>query len=143
MELSQIMVDHVKPEKLSTYLSIDLPENQELTICNFAVMDSHFIIETDACFSEIGYPYHYEGKIQPVIEIVCFISHWNPDRTQCTNCINPDFIKIIPLEDYLQLSEKKKLIEFVRWDYNGRIKQNQKLLIEELNKYLSQTQKTN
>ena len=129
MKIQDIIVKTIKKEKLIEFLAIQLNENEKLEIETFSVFENKFMINTDCCFSEIKNA-HIENEIIPIIEIDCRIKKYNSEGSYSIRMDKPDFIKIIPFEDYLKLTKEVKLIDFIRLDYNPRIIGNQKLLMK-------------
>lgn len=129
MKIGNIVVKTVNKEKLIDFLAIPLNPNEELVIDTFAVYEQKFGIDTDCCFWEIHQGY-FNNKIQPVIDIECRIKRHKGGNSYTIRMDKADFFKTISLEDYLSLAEEVKLIDFIRYNYNPRIKGNQKLLMK-------------
>jgi hypothetical protein len=45
----------------------------------------------------------------------------------------PDFIAVVPLEEFFKIAEDVKLIDFIRYNYNPRIQRNQVELMKYIN----------
>lgn len=134
LKLKDMLVQVVDEKKLVEFLAVELPKNQELYLHSFAVWNNHFEVTPDVCFSEI-YCHHFNGEIQPVLEIECQIKKWNEERTSYS-VGGVDFIKVMALKDYLALSVEKKLTDYIRYNYNPRIMSNQRLFVKECIEYL-------
>jgi len=129
MNIQSIKVKTVDTEKLIDFLAISLNENEKLSIDNFAIFEDKFQIDTDCCFSQIQ-NFHINNKIFPMIEIECRIKKYNSKGGYSIRMDGPDFIKGISLEKYLELATEVDLVDFIRFDYNPRIQDNQKLLMK-------------
>jgi hypothetical protein len=129
MKIQDIKVKTVSIENLEKFLAIELPENQKLSIDNFAVFEDKFGIDTDCCFWELQAG-HFNNKIQTVIDIDCRIKYFKENGSYSIRMDKPDFVKTISLEDYISISEELNLVEFIRFNYNPRIQQNQALLMK-------------
>lgn len=129
MKIENITVQHVKKEKLIDYLNIQLKENESLVIENFAVWSDKFGIDIDCCFWEIVDKY-IDNNIVKCIELECRIKKYDGNGSYRLRIDKADFVKTITLNEYLELSEDVQLVDFIRLDYNPRITQNQKLLME-------------
>lgn len=132
MEIQDIKVKTVKTDKLIEFLGIQLNEKEKLDIETLAVFETKFAIDTDCCFSEINNQ-HFDSKIQPVIDFGCRIKRFNPDGSSTIRMDKVDFVKTISLEDYFKIATEVKLIDFIRFNYNPRIQQNQSLLMKYIN----------
>ena len=138
MNIQSIKVKTIDTEKLIEFLAISLNYNEKLSIDKFAIFENKFLIDSDCCFSEI-YSAHIDNKIQQVIEIECRIKKYNNDGGYSIRMDKPDFVKIIYLEKYLELATEVDLVDFIRFDYNPRITDNQKLLMKYIrNSYSNQ-----
>ncbi len=132
MNIENIEIRTVEKEKLIDFLNIQLEENQELHLDSFAVFEDKFGIDTDCCFWPIQQE-HFENKIQPTIEIECRIKKHKPEGGGYSIRMDrADFVKTISLGDYLKMSKKMKLIDFIRYNYNPRIQGNQRLLMQHI-----------
>lgn len=129
MKIQDIKVKTVSKEKLEDFLGIELPVNQKLSIDNFAVFEDKFEIDTDCCFSELQKG-HFNNKIQVVIDIPCRIKKFKEDGSYYIRVDKADFVKTISLEDYISISQEVNLVDFIRFNYNPRISQNQNLLMK-------------
>lgn len=129
MKIQDIKVKTVSKEKLEQYLSVELPETEKLYINSFAVFEDKFGIDTDCCFWELNKA-HFNNKIQTVIDIECRIRKYKSDGSYTIRMDKPDFVKTISLEEYISISEEVNLVDFIRFDYNPRISQNQSLLMK-------------
>jgi len=136
MKIENIKVNVVDSEKLIKFMSIPLDENQELMIDKFAVYQDKFIISTDCCFGDIEKEYFIK-QIQHVVRIDCRIKKIINDGSYTIRMDRPDFVKTISLNAFLCLSYEINLIDFIRYNYNPRISDNQKLLM----KYIRDSQK--
>ena len=132
MEIQDIKVKTVKTEKLIEFLAIQLDENEKLDIETLAVFETKFAIDIDCCFSEIKNQ-HIDSKIQPVIDFGCRIKRFKPDGSSTIRMDKVDFVKTISLENYFKIATEVKLIDFIRFNYNPRIQQNQSLLLKYIN----------
>ena len=131
MKIENVTVKTVEIEKLTKFLAIKLNEYEQLYISSFAVFEDKFGIDTDCCFWEIQNQ-HFNDEIQPVIEIECRIKKRTKDGYSI-RMDKPDFVKTISLKDYFNISKEVKLIDFIRYNYNPRIKGNQQLLMKYIN----------
>ena len=128
MEIKDVKVLVIQKEKLVDFLNINLKENQELSVDNFCIYASNFMIDGDCCFSEIQGTF-VNGSITPILEIPCRI------KTKTSNGYTirmdrPDFTQFVLLSDLKPIMEEKNIIEFIRYNYNPRIQQNQNLLLK-------------
>ena len=129
MKIENITVKTVETEKLIDFLKIELKENQKLNIETFAVFENKFEIDPDCCFGEITKA-HTDKKIDYVVNLECRIKNYKPDGSYSMRMDKPDFVKTISLEDYISISEEVNLVDFIRFNYNPRISQNQSLLMK-------------
>lgn len=129
MNIQDIKVKTVDTEKLIDFLGIILSENEKLQIDRFAIFENKFQLDTDCVFSEIQ-NFHLNNKIQPVIEIACRIRTYKPNGSYTIRMDQPDFVKVISVKSYLRLATEVNLVDFIRFNYNPRIIQNQQLLMK-------------
>ena len=132
MKIQDIKVRTVSAEKLEKFLAIELPENQKLSIDKFAVFEDKYAIDIDSRFWEIHNRYS-KNKIQTSIDVECRIMKYKEDGSFSIRMDKPDFIVAITLEDYVSISEEINLIDFIRFNYNPRIQENQSLLMKYIN----------
>ena len=130
MNIQDVTVKTVDKEKLIAFLQIELSENQELSIDDFAVFENLFGIDIDCCFWEIE-SHHLDSEIQPVVEVPCRIKTLK-EGGYSIRMDKPDFVKVIPLLEYLSMAIDVKLTEFIRFNYNPRISANQNLLMKHI-----------
>lgn len=131
MNIKDILVRKVDKEVLITFLNIQLKENEKLHVENFCIFENLFVINIDCCFSEIKNQ-HINDNIIQVIEIECRIKKYTKEGSYTIRMDKPDFVKVISLSDYLSISSEVKLIDFIRFNYNPRIINNQKLLMKHI-----------
>lgn len=131
MKIEDIKVRTVSREKLEKFLNVELPENQKLSIDKIAVYKDKFGIDTDCCFWKLNNA-HFDNKIQVVIDIECRIWKCKDDGSRTIRMDQPDFIKHISLKDFISISNEVNLKDFIRFNYNPRITQNQNLLMEHI-----------
>ena len=129
MNIKDIKVRTVNLDELIKYLSIKLPEKQELAIDKFAVFEDKFVIDSDCCFSHVEH-YHIDNEIKSYIEISCRVKKFNDDKSYSIRMDRADFTKLISLENFISISHDVDLIEFIRYNYNPRITSNQNLLLD-------------
>jgi hypothetical protein len=129
MKIEDIKVKTVSVENLEKFLAIELPENQKLNIDKFAVFEDKFGIDIDCCFWDLQSG-HFNDKIQKVVDVDCRIKHYKEDGSSTMRMDKPDFVKTISLDDYISISEEVNLVDFIRFNYNPRISQNQSLLMK-------------
>ncbi|OBQ56075.1 hypothetical protein JJL45_05320 [Tamlana sp. s12] len=129
IKIANITVQYAEAEKLVKYLNIKLKDNETLIIENFAVWSDKFGIDIDCCFWNIVKK-HIENEFVMCIDIECRIKKYHENGTATIRIDRPDFVKTITLKEYLKLAEDVQLVDFIRYNYNPRIIQNQKLLIK-------------
>lgn len=129
MKIQDIKVKMISTEKLEKILAVELEENQKLIVDSFAVFEDKLGIDTDCCFWELNKA-HFNAKIQTVIDVDCRIKHYKEDGSYSIRIDKPDFVKTISLEDYISISKEVNLIDFIRFNYNPRVSQNQSLLMK-------------
>ena len=138
MNIQSIKVKTVDTEKLIDFLGISLNENEKLSIDKFAIFEDKFQIDSDCCFSQI-LKYHWDNQICYMVQIECRIKKYNSKGSYSIRMDGPDLIKCISLEKYLEIAEEVNLTDFIRLDYNPRIQDNQKLLMQYIkNSYSNQ-----
>lgn len=129
MNIQSIKVKTVDTEKLIDFLGIKLKDNEKLSVDRFAIFEDKFQIDSDCCFSEI-LKYHIKDQIYPMIQIECRIKKYNKEGNYTIRMDNPVFFKGISIQKYLSIAREVNLIDFIRFDYNLRIIDNQKLLMK-------------
>lgn len=130
MKIQDLEVKTVDKEKLIEFMKIELGENEELSVDNFAIFEELFGLDIDCCFWQIEHA-HFEGKIQPVVEVTCRIKKMK-EGGYSIRMDRPDFVKIIPLSDLFNMATTVKLTDFIRFNYNPRISANQNLLMKHI-----------
>lgn len=133
MEIREVVVNTVDEAKLEKFLKIKLGKNEGLDIERFAIYQNKFMISPDCCFGKLVRSHTDEGIIE-VIDIECRIKKFNKEGGYSIRMDEPDFIKTIKLIDYLKISKKVLLTDFIRFNYNPRIEQNQNLLMSYIQK---------
>jgi hypothetical protein len=131
IKLEDITLRTVEKDKLYNFLDIILPENQKLHIDTFAVYKDVCAVDTDCCFWDI-HEQHFDGKIQPVLMIECRIKKYDSEGRYSIRMDKSDFIKTVPLSDYLSISQEIKMTDFIRFNYNPRIESNQRLFLKHI-----------
>lgn len=131
MKIEDILVKTASKNEIIKLINIPLEKDQEIYFDNIAVYQDLYDIDPDCCFSQIN-QHLINGKIIPVLEIECRIKKRTPDG-YTLRMDGPDFIAIVPLEDFLNIAEDVKLIDYIRYNYNPRIMRNQ----DELMKYIN------
>ncbi len=132
MDIKDVIVRKIDSKKLLSFLNIELEENQELEVSSFALYKDKIELTPDCCFGYLPKK-HFKGKIQTVVDVACHIVKINKDKGIRSYPMNPSFYKAVAFDDLKLLSEKVKLIDFIRYNYNPRIIQNQNLLMKHIN----------
>jgi len=133
MKISEIIVKTVAVEKLIENLIFPLNDKYKIDIHPFCIYKDLFEIDTDCCFYELTSKLH-DGKIQKVIEIAARIKKYKEDGSFTLRMDQPDFYISFPIDKYLELATDVKLVDFIRYNYNPRIMDNQNLLMRYIRK---------
>lgn len=131
MKIEEIIVKTASKDEIIKLINIQLEEDQEIYFNKIAVYRDLYDIDPDCCFSQIN-QHHIKGKIIPVLEIECRIKKRTPDG-YTIRMDGPDFIAVVPLEEFFKIAEDVKLIDFIRYNYNPRIQRNQVELMKYIN----------
>ena len=131
--LEQIKVRVINTEKLKELLSIVVPDNQRLNIKKECLYADAFMICTDCLFSEVQQYYH-KGSIQKCLLFECSFDTQTTENGWSIGTTR--FGKLITVKDFLIHSELIPITEFIRYNYNPRIKGNQNLLLEYINELI-------
>jgi hypothetical protein len=130
--IKDITVKTVEIEDLVKYLNIPMEDNCELVIDSFCIYEDRFEINKDCCFSMLN-DSHHNNEIQKVIDIACRIKKYDGNGSFKIRMDKPDFVKTISLKEYVSMAKDVKLTDFIRYNYNPRITQNQGLLMKYIN----------
>jgi hypothetical protein len=131
-KIEEISIKTVDQNKLIDFLAITLNDNEELYIDKFAIYEDKWCVDTDCIFWPIQKK-HIDGKIQSVLDIDCRIKKLTAERGWTLLIDMPDFVKSILLDDFIKISNEVKFIDFIRYNYNFRIRVNQSLFMKYIN----------
>lgn len=128
--LEEIQVRVIDTEKLKTIFRIEVPNNKRLCIKKECLYADAFMIDTDCIFSEVN-EYYHKYHIQKCLLFECSFdtkladNGWRIGTTR--------FGTVMTLNEFLMNSTLIPITEFIRYNYNPRIINNQKLLLEYIN----------
>ena len=131
MKFENITLKTVTEEKLIEFFAVELPEHEALHIPKLAIYEDKFWLDVDCCFNYLE-THHVDGKLTKVIEFDCRIRKYNDQGGYSIRMDQADFVKQISLDDYLKLAHDVKFTEFVRFNYNPRIVDNQSMFMKHL-----------
>lgn len=132
MNIHSIKVKVVTDKNLINFLKVKLNKNEELSIDSFALWEDKYCVTKDCTFWEVTDRW-YNDKSNKVIDVECRIKKYNETGGYSIRMDKADFICSITLKDYLSISTEMLLVDFIRFNYNPRIIDNQKLLMEYIN----------
>jgi hypothetical protein len=132
MKFENITLKTVPTEKLIAFFAVELPENEALDIPKLAIYEDKFWLDVDCCFNYLETHFVALGKFVKMIEFDCRIKKFNDQGGYSIRTDQADFVKQISLDDYLKLAHDVKFTEFVRFNYNPRIVDNQSMFMKHL-----------
>lgn len=129
MKIEDVKVFQLDKDKLTEKIKINsLKEQDELRIESIAIFSHHFDIDTDCCFSRLNNQL-IDSEIKTVINIPCRVVTKNENGGMSFSAM-PNFYITLTIAEFKEVANEVFLTDFIRFNYNPRIKKNQEMLLE-------------